>query len=175
MNNIEGETVRLRAVEPEDTDLLYRWENDCDVWLVSGTTAPFSREQMRRFIARQQDADIFCGQLRLMIETKAGARTVGAVDLFEFDPLNSRVGLGILIYESTDRGRGYAADAVRTLCRHLRERLHLHQVWCNVGTDNEASLRLFRSAGFSEAGVRRDWQRRADGYCDEILMQKILE
>ena len=26
--NIEGRTIRLRAVEPEDADLMYVWEND---------------------------------------------------------------------------------------------------------------------------------------------------
>lgn len=174
--NIEGKTIRLRAVEPADTDLLYTWENDCGIWSVSGTTAPFSREQMRRFIERQQDADIFCGQLRLMIETREQpARTVGAIDLFEFDPINSRVGVGILVYELSDRCRGYASDAVETLCRYIRERLHLHQVWCNVGADNEASLKLFGKAGFCESGRKRDWQWRPEGYCDEILLQKILE
>ena len=39
--NIEGKTIRLRAVEPEDADLMYMWENDCDIWAVSGTTEPF--------------------------------------------------------------------------------------------------------------------------------------
>lgn len=205
MKNIEGKTICLRAVEPDDAELLYTWENDYDIWLVSGTTAPFSRQQMQRFIERQQDADIFCGQLRLMIETlpvqlkpqsegaeadtastsvvcahpegakSDGAKTVGAIDLFDFDPINSRVGVGILIYERSDRGRGYAADAVQTLCRYIRERLHLHQIWCNVGADNEASLRLFRKAGFTQSGFKRDWQWHPDGYHDEILMQKILE
>lgn len=174
MTNIEGKITRLRAVEPEDIDRMYRWENDYDIWLVSGTTAPFSRQQMQRFVERQQDADIFSGQLRLIVETLSDAKAVGAIDLFEFDPINSRVGLGILVYELSDRGKGYAADAVETLCRYIRDRLHLHQVWCNVGTDNEASLRLFRRAGFIPSGVKRDWQRRPEGYCDEVFLQKIL-
>lgn len=38
--NIEGRTIRLRAVEPGDVDLMYEWENDCDIWPVSGTTEP---------------------------------------------------------------------------------------------------------------------------------------
>ena len=53
--NIEGRTIRLRAVEPEDADLMYVWENDCDVWAVSGTTEPFSHYQMQRFVERHRD------------------------------------------------------------------------------------------------------------------------
>ena len=29
--NLEGRIVRLRAVEPEDAELLYAWENDTSV------------------------------------------------------------------------------------------------------------------------------------------------
>ena len=53
--------------------------------------------------------------------------------------------------------------------------LNLHQLWCNVGSDNAPSRRLFAKAGFAEIGVKRDWLWRPDGYGDEILLQKILE
>lgn len=216
---LSGGAVRLRAVEPEDAELLYEWENDPAVWAVSGTTEPFSREQIQRFIERQTSGGdlLRTGQLRLMIEVPepAGAaetgaaetgvaetgaaeteaepgmtdeakaanpnrtsrmfRTVGTIDLFEYDVLHGRAGIGILIYDRSDRGRGYAADAVETLCRYARERLRMHQLWCSVGADNEASLRLFRSLGFREIGTRRDWLWTPEGYRDEMMLQKILE
>ena len=221
---LSGGAVRLRAVEPEDAELLYEWENDPAVWAVSGTTEPFSREQIQRFIERQASGGdlLRTGQLRLMIEVPepAGAaetgaaetgvaetgaaeteaaeteaepgmtdeakaanpnrtsrmfRTVGTIDLFEYDPLHGRAGIGILIYDRSDRGRGYAADAVETLCRYARERLRMHQLWCNVGAENEASLRLFRGLGFREIGRKRDWLWTPEGYRDEVMLQKILE
>ena len=160
--NIEGRTIRLRAVEPGDVDLMYEWENDCDIWPVSGTTEPFSRHQLERFVERHQDiVGVLCdGQLRLIIETLLSSKPVGAIDLFEYDPIHRRAGIGILIYEQSDRGRGYASDAVETLCRYA---------------DNEASLRLFRSAGFTEIGVKRDWLWRPNGYHDEVMLQKIFD
>lgn len=171
--NLEGRTTRLRALEPGDIDLMYAWENDTAVWSVSGTLAPFSRHTLERFIQEQQ-FDIFqTRQQRLVIETLGGI-PVGALDFFELDPINRRTGIGILIHDDALRGKGYASDAVETACRYAREVLNLHQLWCNVGADNEASLRLFRSAGFTEIGVKRDWLWRPDGYGDEILLQKIL-
>lgn len=201
---LTGRLVRLRAVEPADAELLYAWENDPAVWAVSGTTEPFSREQIERFIERQlESGDLLrTGQLRLMIEVPgpAGAAetgaepgmaeevqeakavnpnrrscTIGTLDLFEYDPLHGRAGLGILIYDAEQRGRGYAADAVETLCRYAREGLRMHQLWCNVGTDNAASLGLFRKLGFREVGTKRDWLWTPDGYRDEILFQKLLD
>ena len=224
MTSLEGSLTRLRAVEPADVELLYTWENDPAVWAVSGTTEPFSREQIERFISRQlEGGDLLrTGQLRLMIEVPepAGAagtetagmetagtemagtetetepgmadeakvanpnrtarifrtfRTIGTLDLFEYDPLHGRAGLGILIYDRDDRCRGYAADAVERLCRYAREGLRMHQLWCNVGADNEASLGLFRKLGFREVGTKRDWLWTPDGYRDEVLLQKILK
>ena len=52
--HIEGEKICLRAVEPQDVELMYRWENDASVWAVSGTIAPFSRHQLQRFVEEQQ-------------------------------------------------------------------------------------------------------------------------
>ena len=174
---LEGELIRLRAVEPEDAELIHTWENDPDVWAVSGTTEPFSHEQIRQFVERQlQGGDLFrTGQLRLMIEVAERSRTIGTLDLFEYDPLHGRAGLGILIYDAEQRGRGYAADAVETLCRYAREGLRMHQLWCNVGADNAASLGLFRKLGFREVGTKRDWLWSPEGYLDEILFQKILD
>ena len=51
----------------------------------------------------------------------------------------------------------------------------MHQLWCNVGADNAASLGLFRKLGFREVGTKRDWLWTPDGYRDEILFQKILD
>ncbi len=175
MTPIEGKLIRLRAVEPEDIDAMYRWENDPSVWRVSGTTAPFSRHTLERFIEEQRFDLYQTRQQRLIIETRADGQVVGALDLFEFDPLNGRAGIGLLIYPADARGKGYATDAVSTVCRYGREVLRLHQLWGNVGATNEASLALFRKAGFTEIGTKRDWLWTPDGYTDEILFQKILE
>ena len=145
--NLEGRTTRLRALEPGDIDLMYAWENDTAVWSVSGTLAPFSRHTLERFIQEQQ------------------------FDIFQ----TRQQRLGILIHDDALRGKGYASDAVETACRYAREVLNLHQLWCNVGSDNAPSRRLFAKAGFAEVGIKRDWLWRPGGYGDEILLQKILE
>ncbi len=171
--HIEGEHIRLRAVEPEDLDLMYRWENDAAVWQVSGTLMPFSRHTLQRFLDEQQFDLLQTRQQRLMIETRAG-QAVGALDLFELDMIHRRAGIGILVYAPEERRKGYARDAVETLCRYGREVLGLHQLWCNVGAKNEASLALFRRCGFVETGRKREWLRRPDGWEDEVMMQYLM-
>ena len=173
--NIEGTICRLRALEPDDLDTMYRWENDTNIWRVSGTTAPFSRHSLMRLIDEQRFDIYATRQQRLVIETTDTPQPAmaGAVDLFEFDPQNLRAGVGIMTAPEM-RGRGYGADALKALEGYCRETLHLHQLWCNVGADNSRSLALFDGAGYRRVGVKADWVRRVDGYVDEVLLQKIL-
>ena len=179
--NIEGRICRLRALEPEDLEAMYGWENDTTAWQVSGSVAPFSRHILSRLID-EQAFDIYATrQMRLVIESRevAGAvaggcaEAVGAVDLFEFDPQNRRAGVGIIISPEYRR-RGLALDALLTLEAYVREVLHMHQLWCSVGANNQASLALFRRAGYTECGCRKEWILTSDGAVDEVLMQKIL-
>ena len=78
--NLEGRICRLRAVEPEDVETMYRWENDPEVWAVSGTTAPFSRHMLVQFVEQQRLDLAQTRQLRLIVETTEG-EPVGAIDL----------------------------------------------------------------------------------------------
>ena len=170
--NIEGNLCRLRALEPEDLDAMYGWENDTDSWRVSGTVAPFSRHVLSRLINEQQFDIYATRQMRLVIESLDG-RAVGAVDMFEFDPQNLRAGVGIIVAPPY-RKQGFALDALQTLERYVRDVLRMHQLWCSVGADNEASLALFKKAGYAECGRRKEWLLTSTGAIDEVLMQKIL-
>ena len=171
--NIEGTACRLRALEIEDIEAMYGWENDTEVWRVSGSVAPFSRNVLRRLIDEQQFDIYATRQMRLVIECTTSGEAVGAVDLFEFDPHHRRAGVGIIVAPPYRR-QGYALDALLTLERYAKEVLMLHQLWCSAGADNKASLSLFAKAGYAECGRRREWILSTDGATDEVLMQKIL-
>lgn len=172
MVNIKGDVVTLRAVEPEDISLLYEWENDTALWGVSGTVAPFSYHTLEQFIEAQR-TDIFTSrQMRLMVCRDDGV-AVGAVDLFEFEPQHHRAGVGIMIAPA-ERKSGYAKDALLALESYSRQYLEIHQLWCNVESDNAASLKLFSSVGYIKIGVKQDWNYTPDGYKSEIMFQKIF-
>ena len=86
---LENNEVSLRAIETGDIELLYGWENDEETWEVSHTLVPFSKYILALYI-KNSDKDIYeTKQLRLMIDSPKG-KTVGAIDLFDYDPYNSR-------------------------------------------------------------------------------------
>ena len=90
--------VTLRALEPEDLDLLYEVENDVSLWCVGTTTAPYSRYALREYIANAT-GDIFTDhQVRMMICDSQG-RAVGILDLMNFNAQHRRAEVGIVIFE----------------------------------------------------------------------------
>ncbi len=173
MNVLESDIVRLRALEPEDVDTLYKWENDTNIWKVSNTTAPFSRHILRQFIDSQKYDIYETRQLRLIIEAKATGQAVGAVDLFDIDPYNRRAGVGILIYDKKDKCQGYASSALQILIRYSFQILQLNQLYCNILFNNTPSLMLFRSKGFLTVGIKREWVKTTSGWLDEYMLQLI--
>lgn len=169
-----GKKVRLRALEPEDVDLLYAWENDPRVWNISGTFAPFSRETFRQFIENQQYDIYHTRQMRFVIVRPDNDKAVGMIDIFDFDPVNLRAGVGILICDDKERRKGYASEALEIVVEYSAQILRLHQLYCSVCSDNIPSLKLFLGREFVKTGVMREWSRRGKEWQDEIVFQRIL-
>lgn len=171
---LENSTVRLRAPEPNDLELLYVWENDPDVWRVSSTRGPISRLALKGLI-KQASLDIYeTKQLRLMIDAlEAQPTTVGVADLFHFDPFHQRAEIGLLIGPPQYRGKGIAHSAIELIEAYCFGFLKLRQLYCNVARSNERCVQLFIGHGFELAGTKRMWLRAAQGWDDELLLQRI--
>ena len=164
--------IRLRAIEPEDLDLLYRIENDMSMWNVGTTNVPYSRYTLHDYIATSND-DIYADrQVRLVVED-GQAETVGMADLVRFDPQHQRAEIGIVILN--DRRRmGYATAAINEMCRYALRVLHLHQLYAVVDTDNIAAVELFQKTGFEVQTELRDWLFDGRKYHDALMMQRFL-
>lgn len=167
--------VRLRAMEPEDLELIYRIENDPTFWRFGTTTVPYSRYVLRQYLASAQN-DIFKDeQVRLIIETSnehGQWHAVGLADLFNFSAqhLRAEVGLAILP-EFQHVGLGYAA--MQQLLDYA-VRLRLHQVYAVIAVSNTPAARLFERLGFSASSCLKDWLLQADSFVDAFVWQKVL-
>ncbi len=169
---LKGKNIILRAPEPEDADLLYEWENDFKLWKVSNTTKPFSKNIIKKYIENEH-LDIFeLKQVRFMIQEIANNKTVGMIDLFNFDIYNSNAGVGIMIHEKY-RKNGYANEALNILCNYTFEYLNLHQIFCNIAENNKPSIDLFLKCDFSKSGIKKDWQFNGNDFEDVGFYQKI--
>lgn len=172
MKLLENERISLRPLEPEDLELLYKWENDASLWDLGGTVSPYSYYILKEYIAGSYKNIYEQKQLRLMIIVKETGQPIGMIDLYDFDPHNSRAGIGILI-DALYQGNGYAKDAIKLIADYGFLFLKLHQLYAHIPTDNTPSRQLFASCGFTESGILRDWNSVAGGFSDVVIMQLV--
>jgi diamine N-acetyltransferase len=164
--------LKLRAIEPEDLDLLYRIENDTALWNIGTSNVPYSRYLLHDYVANATN-DIYTDrQVRMMIDNGEG-QTVGIVDLVSFDPANRRAEVGIIILNDYRR-QGYATATLQQIRDYALRVLHLHQLYAYIDENNEPSLSLFRKAGFSIAGHIPEWLFDGEHYHDACLLQLVL-
>lgn len=166
---IQHDNLSLRCAEPGDAQLIYDWENDREVWHVSDNFTPYSLFQIEQFLLNNND--LFSNhQLRLMIDLDK--QSIGCIDIFDYDVVNSRAGLGILL-DKRFRKHGYAKEALSMTVEYLFSNVMLHQIYCSIDVLNVDSQQLFISQGFAPCGRRKEWLKTPNGFIDEIEYQLI--
>lgn len=171
---LEQEEIYLRAMEPEDLELLYTIENDTVLWDIGSSCTPYSRYALKKFIS-QQPQDIYqCGELRLVICLKGENKAIGLVDLINFTPLDRRAEVGIALLKSA-RGKGHGKAALGCIERFSTEVLRMHQLYAYISAENNPeSNRLFQSSGYQRIALLPEWHFYHGTYEDILLYQKIL-
>lgn len=167
----DNSKISLRALEPSDSTFLYKWENDPDVWKVSDTLTPFSMFQIEQYILNSED--IYTNkQVRLMIELHQaiGDRTIGSIDLYDFDPFHLRAGVGIFI-DGAYRRKGFAFKALDLIEKYAFQTLELHQLYCLISADNLSSVKLFEARNYILTGTKKDWLKRNNHFMDQYQYQ----
>ena len=143
--------ITLRALEPEDLDLVHGIENDAALWQWGSTSQPLSRYTVHQYLANQH-ADIYLdGQLRLVIE--AEGKSVGIVVLSEC------------------QRRGLATQALRQLAEYASQHLHLRSIYAYVADENAAGQALFRASGYTPLAQLPRW---IEGRHTATLFQLLL-
>lgn len=172
MTVLSSHILKLRAVEPEDLDLMYLIENDTELWPCGQASVPFSHYALKQFIAESSN-DVFRDrQLRLVIE-KADGVSVGFVDLQRYDPQHHRAEVGIVVVPEQQR-QGLASEALRLLSKYVSAHLGIHQLYALVPESNTASIALFRKCGYKKTATLQDWLNTPTGWQSAYIFQLIV-
>lgn len=162
--------IKLRAAEPQDAKLIYQWENNQNIWRVSETYIPYSLYQIEQFLMSN---DLFSmRQIRIMIEKNDDNICIGCIDIYDFDPIHMRAGIGILI-QKDHRKLGFARQALELIIHYCFNTLMLKQIYCLIDVLNNDSIKLFSNIGFEQCGLRKEWIKTPNGFIDEIEFQLI--
>lgn len=171
VNDSKGD-VTLRALEPTDIDFLFNIENDVNLWKYSNRSTPYSKHLLLSYIENSAK-DIFDSrQIKFAISDKNN-RPLGFIDLYDFEPLHRRAGIGLVI-DYSKRSTGIGSSSLELIETYAKNQLFLHQLYANVASENTHSINLFKKHSFIQSGKKKEWNFYDGKYHDEYLFQKII-
>lgn len=133
-------------------------------------------EQDKLTLVAEPRATLSSGSIRLygqLLPSPLGEGLVGCIDLYAYDPLNRRCAVGIMVANEYRR-QGYALAMLNELSHLSPLTFHLHSLYADIAAPNNASLALFKKAGYTQCGHFKEWLELDSHFIDNIRMQKIL-
>jgi RimJ/RimL family protein N-acetyltransferase len=167
---LEGQLVRLRAIERGDLPTIIGWINDPQVTEYLQFEPPMSLEDEEAWYAHM----IKSRDKAFAIETLDG-RLIGDIGLMGLDWRNRKTDIGIMIGERDAWSRGYGSDTIMVLLRYLFEELGLNRVGLYVDVTNHHAMRCYDRCGFQFEGVVRQHRFKNGRYVDSIMMAMLRQ
>jgi RimJ/RimL family protein N-acetyltransferase/isopentenyldiphosphate isomerase len=161
-----GELTNIRAIEFEDTPVVYRWLNDPAVMAGWGNdVAVVSRAVVGRRVGAWIDAEEKLGRPVAFVIEDLERRAMGLIVGDPSDSEGRKLRLSLLIGSPDDWGQGFGKDALDTWLDAAFDNWNVLRVWLEVEEGNERAERLYRSTGFRhEATLRKARFRNGDRF-----------
>ena len=170
---LEGELVRLRALEPEDADRIHPWLGDPEVCRWMTNDHPLSLAQVRKR-CEERPVNTY-EKVVLGIEAKAERKLIGVIDLRDAEPEVGEAELDVYIGDAEYRqGGGYGTEALRLMCRYGFNNMRLHQITLWVVAENEVARHVYRKIGFVEEGRHRESFVGENGERHDMILMSML-
>ena len=171
---IQGDKVRLRAIERNDIPRFVRWLNDPEVTQFLLISSPLSMAMEEKWFDNQLQIPPTSGQV-LAIEVLVGDEWIhiGNTGLHDVDAVSRHAEFGIVIGEKSYWNRGYGTAATRLTLKHGFEHLNLNRIFLHVYENNPRAIKTYEAAGFLREGVLRQGVYKNGRYLDLVLMSVL--
>jgi predicted GIY-YIG superfamily endonuclease/RimJ/RimL family protein N-acetyltransferase len=183
---ISGKKIKLRPARITDRKRIYRWMAHSDLTPSmmgpphypdhpAPTWEQFQQDYTEHFFKPSGDGK---GRNFIIIADGEDVGTVG-YDLFDQD--KSRVVLDIWLSGEKYCGLGYGADALNTLCRHLRDKYGIRNFFISPSSRNKRAVAAYLKSGFrritmNKRGLEDEFGKDIDilDYNDNIVMKRAF-
>lgn len=164
----ETERIYFRKLEKEDVSLLYRWQNDVEVFSnMSDSLNLYSVEDTEKFYNNIKDEKNF-----IIVEKKSN-KEIGRIALLNENYQQRNAEIIILIGEKDYWGKGYGKEAFHLLLNYVFMELNLHRVSLKVFSFNEKAIKMYEKLGFQKEGILRETLYRTGRWHDTYIMSLL--
>ena len=171
----EGERVRLRRLESDDSPKILKYWNQYELRQYLPTPLPTSQDDMRRYIDSANDLFTKKSKFTFGIETKDDLTLIGIIDLANISWMSQNGEIGIFaVFHPDYRGKGLGKDALVVLLDVAFSILNMHSVYLWVASFNERAIGFYEKIGFKTQGKLREMAFR-DGQRHDVVIMDILK
>lgn len=167
---IQGQRLRLWAIEKFDVTRNYHWANDPELIHLSGMNPyPKSMADLERWY---ENVCVNPNLKMFAIKTLDG-EYIGNIELSDIDWRVGRGEIGLMIGETQYRGQGFGGEAIRLMVGFAFDQMRMHRVEARVLAHNARAQRTFERCGFSREGVARE-SFYMDGRWQDVVTYAVL-
>ncbi len=169
--NIVGERVALGPMRRDLMPLFQRWLNDLETTRALGDIQPpWTAESQDDWYEREYTDPTLNP---FTIYTMPDVAPIGTTALLDLDWRNRTAEFGIIIGESSARGKGYGTEVTRLMLDYAFTALNLHTVMLTVYAFNEGGIHAYERAGFHQFGRRRECYFSGGRWWDKVYMEAL--
>lgn len=170
---IQGNEIRLRAIEKEDLSRFVAWLNDPEVYQHLELTIPLSLAQEELWYQELLKKPMEEHPLVIEIDTSEGWCPVGNVSFININWRDRSTEIGIFIGEKKFWDQKHGQKAMRTMLRHGFCNLNLNRIYLKVYETNPRAMQAYKQVGFVEEGHLRQAKFQDGRYIDVLLMSVL--
>lgn len=161
----------LRVPDEHDLETLANHRNVHPTWQNLTNPLPIYLHNQSSWLKSLNDHNIYFIAVNHYTSYTSGG-DIGLCRITDIDYINSNACVGLDIFEHARR-KGHGQQVFNLLVKYCFEILNLHRLWLLVREDNEAAIKIYTRAGFSEEGVMRKHLFR-DGEWHNYIMMGVL-
>jgi len=141
--------------------------NDHEVTRYMEVFGDYSKDDLEKYllVAEKNSTLLFWA-----IHIKENNKHIGNIKI---DPINRYHGFGeygIMMGDKSEWGKGYAAEATKTIINYCFKEQGLHKIVLGVVEDNLPAVNLYKKLGFVIEGVYKDHGKYDGRYCNILRM-----
>lgn len=148
---LKGKRVKLQPIQLADAPDFVRWFGDKKVVIYLLRQTPITLAKEKEWIKKTLRAK---DKIIWSIFNENG-KIIGNTGL-TIDAKNKAAGLGIMIGEKNEWGKGYAGECLKLIGDFVFRKLKYNRLELDVYMKNKRALRVYEKAGFLLEGVKRE-------------------
>lgn len=165
--------VLVRPYRPFDFEAVRPWIGDPDASPWPPYAARPSDDAIRRLLGGDPDPNV--ARFAIVVREAGAERVVGEIQYRHSIPVlpDGVFGLGVVVWNPAERGKGYGTEAQRQLIDRLFEHEGGRRIQAETHPRNVPERRALERLGFTAEGVIRDFFDAPDDLGD-LMMYSLL-